>query len=75
MNIIHTNNALKQHIIGVHMKGKPVYQCSQPNCGKVLIKAIIWIDTTVPFIYSKSHSNVMNSIDNVLTINQISINK
>ena len=27
---------LKQHIIGVHMKGKPVYQCSQPNCGQVL---------------------------------------
>ncbi|CAG2179554.1 unnamed protein product [Oppiella nova] len=32
------NTALKQHIIGVHMKGKPVYQCSQPNCGQVFKK-------------------------------------
>ncbi|CAG2169923.1 unnamed protein product, partial [Oppiella nova] len=24
------------HKINVHMKGKPVYQCSQPNCGQVL---------------------------------------
>ncbi|CAG2177138.1 unnamed protein product [Oppiella nova] len=26
---------MKHHIIDVHMKGKPVYQCSQPNCEQV----------------------------------------
>ena len=38
-------NESKQHIIGVHMKGKPVYQCSQPNCGQVFSKTNQFVST------------------------------